>query len=108
MNLSTIAGIAGVAVDPTKATFLIGVVDCNGDPVSGAVITTNPKGTTLYIANGMPSTSAVATDAVTGSAIVANVDVSNTLFGATVGDKTLRSHSFDSVPGVMSQTEIRP
>lgn len=108
MNLATIVGIAGVQVDPSKAIIVVTASDCNGQPVGGATVTTNPRGTTLYIANGSPSTSAVATDGVTGSAFIINVEVSNTMISATVGNMTLRSHSFDTIPGVISQTEIQP
>jgi len=108
-DMNTIATASGLpARDPNKVTFLITVVDCNGKPVPGATITTNPPGMVRYFANTTPSPTAVATDASTGAGIVSNVDVSNTTVSATVGGMTLRSHNLDGVAGAIVETAIRP
>jgi hypothetical protein len=108
MDLMTIATVAGISIDMTKATFLVSVVDCNGDSVAGATITTTPPGTMLYFANGRPSTTAVVTDSFTGTAVAANVAAGTTTITAVVGTRTLTREPFESAPGVLSQTEIQP
>jgi hypothetical protein len=107
-DVMTIGNVAGVTVDPTKASFLISVIDCNGKPVAGATVSTVPAGTVRYFINFTPSATAVATDESTGAALVANVPVSNTTVSATVGGMTLRSHNFDSVAGAIMETDIQP
>jgi hypothetical protein len=109
MHLQTIVGLAGLpAVDPAKVTFLVTVADCNGMPVSGATITTNPPGMVRYFVGTTPSPTAIATDAMTGAAIVSNVDVSNTTVGATVSGMTLHAHNFDGVAGAIMETTVQP
>ncbi len=107
-GLGTIAMVSGVTLDPSKANFLVTVTDCNGRPLAGATVTTNPAGTVRYFAEATPSPTAVATDAMTGSALVANVPISNTTVSAMVSGMTLRSHTLDSVAGAIMQTEIQP
>lgn len=108
MDLATIGNVVGITIDPTKANFVVSVVDCNDNPISGATVSTVPAGTVRYFVNFTPSPTAVATDASTGAAIVANVPVSNTTINATVDGKTLRSHNLDSVAGALMLTEIQP
>jgi len=107
-DLVTIGAVAQVAVDTAKVNFLISVVDCNGAPVPGATITTVPAGPIRYFAGQAPSPSAVATDAITGAALVMNVPADNTLINATVAGMTLRSHAVGGVAGAVIQTEIQP
>lgn len=109
MDLGTIAAVAQLNVDPAKAMFAVSVVDCNGMPVGGAKVTTNPPGDVRYFdATATPSPTAIATDSRTGTALIANVPVSNTTINATVSGMTLRSHTIDAVAGAMIQTEIQP
>ena len=108
MDVATIGAVAGITVDTTKANFLVSVIDCNGDAIAGATISTNPPGKVTYFANATPSPVAVATDAMTGSALVSSVAVSNTTINATVSGMTLRSHNLDGVAGAIMQTEIQP
>jgi hypothetical protein len=108
-DIATIAMIAGIdALDPTKVDLLVSVIDCNGNAVEGATVSTNPPGTVRYFAAATPSPTAIATDALTGSAMIANIPVSNTTINATVNGKTLRSHTFDGVAGALMQIDIQP
>jgi hypothetical protein len=109
MDLATLAAVAGISIDTTKATFVVTVSDCNGDPVAGAMIATQPVARNmLYLANGRPSTTAVATDSFTGTAFAANVDISSTTITATVGTMTLHRSPIAGAPGVIVQAEIQP
>jgi hypothetical protein len=108
-DLATIAMVAGIGqLDSGKAHLFVSVIDCNGMPVAGATVTTTPPGTVRYFANATPSPTSIATDAITGSAMVANIPISNTIISATVNGMTLRSHPFDGVAGALMQTEIQP
>jgi hypothetical protein len=108
MDVQTIGNVGQVTIDTQQANFLVTVTDCNGMPLAGATISTVPAGTVRYFAAASPSPTAVATDAMTGSALVANVAPSNTTIQATVGGMTLRSHNLDGVAGAIMQTEIQP
>jgi len=61
-----------------------------------------------YFVNSAPSPTSIATDSMTGAALVANVPVSNTTITATVNGMTLRNQVLDGVAGVLMQTEVRP
>jgi len=109
MDLATIVRIAGIeSLEPGKVNMIVSVVDCNGNPVAGATVTTTPAGTVRYFANTAPSPTSIATDAKTGAALVANIPASNTTISATVSGMTLRNQVLDGVAGVLMQTEIRP
>jgi hypothetical protein len=108
-ELATITMIAGInQLDPGKTNLFVSVIDCNGAPVEGATVATTPAGTVRYFADKMPSQTSIATDAITGSALIANIPVSNTTISATVNGLTLRSHKFDGVAGALMQIEIQP
>jgi len=108
-EITTLAGVAGLTVDlQTKALFLVTVTDCAGLPLGGATVSTTPPGDVRYFVNRLPSGTAVATDSDTGTALVANVPLSNTTINATVSGMTLRSHTIDSTAGIVIQTEIQP
>jgi hypothetical protein len=108
-ELATIAMIAGIdQLDPTKTNLFVSVIDCNGKAVEGATVATVPTGTVRYFADKMPSQTSIATDAITGSALIANIPISNTTVSATVNGMTLRSHKIDGVAGALMQTEIQP
>jgi|GEM_PF-2620956 len=108
MELGVIGQVAQVNLDPAKVTFLIGVVDCNGDPIAGATVTTNPPGDIRYFANDTPSADAISTDARTGSAMIANVPASNTMISATLNGMALRSYSLEGVAGAIMEPLIQP
>jgi hypothetical protein len=108
MDLVTIGAVAQVAIDTAKVNLVISVVDCNGDPVPGASITTVPAGPIRYFVDRAPSPTAIMTDATTGAALVANVAPGDTLINATVAGMTLRSHAITGVAGTVVQTSIQP
>jgi hypothetical protein len=108
-DLGTLASAAQVTIDPTKAILAVTVTDCNGMPLGGAAVTTQPAGTVRYFdASATPSPTAVATDSHTGTALVVNVPPSNTTINAMVQGKTLRTHAIDAAAGALTQTEIQP
>lgn len=106
-ELGTLAMLAGVTLDPTKAQLLVVAVDCNEMPLEGAVVTTSPAGNVKYLVNQRPSAAAVATDT-SGAAFVFNVAPSATTINATVSGMTLRSHVLEGLGGAFTQTEIQP
>ncbi len=106
-ELGTLAMVAGVTADPTKALIIVSVVDCNDAPLVGATVTTTPAGETRYLVNRQPSASAVATDP-TGVAFIYNLPPSTTQINAMVNGMTLRSHSVLAQAGLVTQTEIQP
>lgn len=108
MTLSTFAGVAGISINTMKAIFVAIVTDCNGDAVGGAKLTTKPSGTILYLDGGRPSTTATATDVMTGTAYAVNLDVGSTMITATVGSMTLQRSPVDGVSGVIVQAEVHP
>jgi hypothetical protein len=108
-ELATIAMMAGVVpLEPDKTNLFVSVIDCNGNAVEGATVATVPAGTVRYFADKTPSQTSIATDAITGSALIANIPISNTTVSATVNGMTLRSHKIDGVAGALMQTEIQP
>ena len=68
-------GLAGVTADPTLATSIVSVLDCNENPATNMLIEVGAPGPSeklVYLADSLPSASATQTDA-TGSAIIYNV-----------------------------------
>ena len=64
-ELANLAQQAGVAYDSMRATMMVQVVDCNGQALSGAMVTVGPasaQGIPRYVANGRPDPLAMATD----------------------------------------------
>jgi hypothetical protein len=67
-------GLAGVTQDPTLATAIVSILDCNETPAAGMVFSVGapgPKEKLVYLVHSLPSGSATQTDA-TGSAIIYN------------------------------------
>ncbi len=98
MTTKTQAGLVqnltGVTIDPEKGWVSVLVLDCNGDPVEGATVTSSPAaGDTAYQdAGGVPSTSASATSS-SGVALLFNVPVGDVELNATVSGMTLRPNT---------------
>jgi hypothetical protein len=107
-DLTTLAAVGGVTLDPSLAQILVVVRDCTGMPIGGATVSSQPSGTIRYFVNATPSASATATDSQKGVALILNTPVSNTTINAEVLGMTLRSHNMDTVGGATIQTEIRP
>jgi hypothetical protein len=106
-------GILGTAVDEsqTAGNGFIGVVvkDCDGTPLAGATVQTNPAGANAvhYNAAGAPSSTATAT-AADGVAYLFNVPAGNVTVMATAGGHTLRQHVVNARADVITLTEIQP
>lgn len=86
-------GLLGLSQDNDKGVVLVVVLDCDGNPVEGASVTTTPAaGITAYIEDGAPSTSATATDS-SGVAMLFNVPAGDVEVDATVMGMSLREHT---------------
>jgi hypothetical protein len=86
-------GFLGLSQDNDKGVLLVAVLDCDGNPVEGASVTTTPPaGQTAYLDNGQPSTSATATDS-SGAAMLFNVPAGDVEVNATVMGMSLRAHT---------------
>ena len=103
------AAFAGVTVVDGTAVLALSVVDCAGNPVEGAVVSTaGAVGTVRYVgASGLPSNSATVTSA-SGNVIIFNlpgvdVDVSATVDGGTIGQRVVVVH-----PNAASGTTLTP
>lgn len=115
-EVGTYGVLAGIptppGIDLQKAIFAVTVVDCNGDPVGGATVATEPPGTVKYFdKNVQPSPSATVTDGTTGTALVVNVPLDTTHninITAKVDDKVLRSHFIQADAPMLIQTDIQP
>lgn len=107
-DLQSLAGVADVAIDESMAQLVVSVTDCNGNPVAGATVSTDPAGTVRYLVDAAPSAGATSTDGMTGSALVFNVAPSTTSIMASAGGMALRTHSVLALAGTLTQTEIQP
>jgi hypothetical protein len=104
-------GLAGVKADPTLATAIVSVLDCNENPASNMTITVGAPGPTeklVYLADSLPSASATQTDA-TGSAIIYNATPGTLRLTASfaAGNKLLRSVSTLARVGWVTFVQIR-
>lgn len=110
-NIATISSLGGITIDMTKANLLITAVDCNENRLAGVTIATEPAGTVLYFANGQPSTTATMTDAITGTAMIANAPTGLMTITATINNAAhtqMRGHMFTAAANVITQSEIQP
>jgi hypothetical protein len=98
-----------VSVTPTAGNGFIGVIvkNCDGAPIAGATVTTNPAGTVRYNAGSTPSPSATSTSG-DGVAYVFNVAAGNVTVQANGGGHTLRQHVVNARADVVTLTEIQP
>jgi hypothetical protein len=93
--------------DPQKAFIGVLVVDCDGNAVQGATVTTNPAGTVKYGMGQLPSNTATSTG-VDGLAYVFNVPAGSVEVDAVAGPNDLRQHSIDARAGVITTTIVAP
>lgn len=98
---------AGVTQDGAKGFIAVVVENCDGAPISGATVTTNPAGTYRYNAGGFPSSSATST-ATDGIAYVFNVGPGDVVVQAQGGGHTLRAHTVAAGTGGIVLTAITP
>lgn len=94
--------------DPQKALVGILVVDCDGEPVAGATVSTTPAGTVKYGGSGgLPDAGATAT-AADGLAYVFNVPAGPVVVDALAGANDLRQHTVEGRAGVITTTIVAP
>ena len=102
-----VAQLSGENQSSSKAAIGMAVVDCEGNTLAGATVTTNPPGDVVYVSGGQPDTNATSTDS-SGVALVFNVPAGDVTVAATVNGMTLRSHSVNAAAGVTTTAAIRP
>lgn len=108
-DLGPIGALANVTIDTaTKSMFTVLVTDCNGKPLGGATVSSEPAGDVRYFINSAPNPSAISTDAMFGMALIANVPAVNVTIKAEYMGMTLRSHTMDAQPGFHVMTGIQP
>lgn len=99
------------AADVTQAAgngFIgVVVVDCAGDPIQGATVSTNGGGTVRYNSGSTPSPSATST-AADGVAYVFNVTPGDVIVSATGGGHVLRAHTVNARADAVTLTEVMP
>lgn len=84
------------------------VLDCEGNPVQGATVTSNPPaGTIAYAANMLPDSTATATDS-SGLAFLFNVPTGTVTIDAEVGGQSLREHDVESKLQTLTTTIVVP
>jgi hypothetical protein len=105
LDAAALAG--GVTRDADTGVAYVLVIDCNGDPIEGATITTLPAGDLLYTANGIPSAAATSTDA-DGRAIVFNLPADDLTVDAEVGGTSLREHILQLRADAVTVTAVMP
>jgi len=98
-TLALLANFTGLSQDDTKGLATVIVVDCDGNPVQGAVVTSTPAaGQLAYLdSSGLPSTSAGGTDA-SGLAFLLDLPISagtsvEVEVGAALGSDVFRAHT---------------
>jgi hypothetical protein len=99
----------GVTQSGSKGFVTVVVVDCLGNPVSGATITASPSNgeTVRYVAGTAPSMTATETDA-SGTAMIFNAPTGDTMIGASAGGMTLRAHTLNVRAGAITGTVVQP
>ena len=98
-----------VSVPHTPGDGTIGIVvrDCNGTPLTGATVASNPPGVIKYNAAGAPSSSATSTYT-DGVAYIFNVAAGNVTIMGTANGHALRQHVVNARADVITLTEIQP
>lgn len=93
-QFNLLSSLASVTPDPSKGFITLLVLDCNGDPVEGAVVSTAPATTdVVYMGSGgTPSVGASAT-AADGIALLFNVPTDTVELRANVMSMNLRAHT---------------
>jgi hypothetical protein len=108
-ELAEFAG-GGSAIDPATAVMIVSVFDCNNDPVAGATVTLDPDtGTKVYIAGGLPSPTATATDAATGSMLVGGLaDQQAIRVTAKLDGVTFQTTAVTTTANALTIAEVSP
>ena len=101
-----LAEVAGQSQASTNGAIAVQVEDCGGLAVAGATVTAG-SGTVVYLQNGVPSTTATATDS-NGASLVFDVPPGAVTIGASVHGTTLRAHGVTSFAGALTATIVSP
>ena len=107
---TTYAGIAlfeGQTQDAAKAFAAVAILDCAGNTVTGATVTTSAGGTAKYDGAMGPSSAATSTGA-DGIAYVFNMTPGDATINVTVGGKPYRTHHIFTRAGVFTITLATP
>jgi hypothetical protein len=95
--------------EPDKGIVLVIVLDCAGQPIAGATVSSTPEaGDVIYADNmGIPDDAATSTGN-QGLAFLINVPGGPVTVNATSGGEALLGHDVASVPGEVTTTIILP
>lgn len=95
--------------DPENGIILIIVLDCSGQPVQGATVTSTPEAGAVVYADdtGVPDDAATATGA-QGLAYLLNVPAGAVAVNATASGEALLEHEVSSVPDEITTTVVLP
>jgi hypothetical protein len=102
-----LSAIAGQTQQAGKGMIGLVVADCNGVPLAGATVTSEPAGTVVYDNGSLPSSSATSTGA-DGRAYIFNVTAGTVNVRASSGGMTLRAHDINARADVVTTTAIEP
>ena len=106
--MSYLSYFSGVALDSSACQIFVGVTDCQPQPIAGASCSSSPSAAAVrYLAGGVPSSSATATDT-SGAAVLLNVPAGSASVQASYNSNTLRAHSVNCPAGVNVQTYVKP
>lgn len=100
----------GNSPDKTKGTVVVEVVDCSGNPVSGATVIAKPAPAKIVYTSGnlVPSQNATSTGA-DGVAYLFNAPAGGVRVNARVpGIGPLRAHTVQSFAGAVTFTQVEP
>jgi hypothetical protein len=106
-DLAALGMLAGVTQSAGKGLIALVVSDCNGTPLAGATVSSNPAGTLRYNSGGFPSSSATATSA-DGVAYILNVTAGDVVVSASATSHVLRSHTVNARADVVTLTGVTP
>ena len=105
-ELVAIGSASGLPLGSNSEQLVVSVVDCQDDAVGNATITS--AGDVIYFANDKPDPTATSTDALTGAALVVGITGSDAALSANADGIMFRNHSVGTMPGTLTETEIRP
>jgi hypothetical protein len=103
-----LADEADVMLEADTGLLYLQVLDCNGDPIEGATVTTIPPGDVSYTADSfVPVPNATSTGA-SGTAYVFNLPPGNVEVDATMAGYSLREHTIQVRANVTTITSVVP
>lgn len=107
-TLGLLGLVAGISVSNQRSQIFLTVRDCADAAVAGATVSSSPMAqVTRYISNGVPSSSATATDA-DGTAFLGNVPAGNVTLGGAYHGTMMRQRVVSSQAGIVIQAAVQP